>query len=140
MLSPTLDFTTQIAAEVTDDLIKAGIEVLAAPGESTHIDFVNSTNYEEQLEAAGKAYLDWYMLTQVRCRGWISGFSSQGHISLLHGSKLRSSAGYTGTRACSVGQSLAQLFTSMFVSAMHAVKPLLIVYVHKSCYSTASTT
>jgi hypothetical protein len=56
---------SKIAAEVTDDLIKAGIEVLAAPGESTHIDFVNSTNYEEQLEAAGKAYLDWYMLTQM---------------------------------------------------------------------------
>ena len=58
--------SAQIAAEVSDLLTKSGIEVLAAPGESTHIDFVNSTSYEEQLEAAGKAYLDWYMLTQVR--------------------------------------------------------------------------
>jgi hypothetical protein len=55
-----------MAADVVGNLTQAGIEVLSAPGVSTHIDFVNSTNYEEQLEAAGKAYLDWYMLTQVR--------------------------------------------------------------------------
>ena len=63
-----------MAAEVTSGLTQAGIEVLAAPGESTHIDFVNSTSYEGQLEAAGKAYLDWYMLTQVRGPG-VRGFA-----------------------------------------------------------------
>ena len=46
-----------------------GIEVLAAPGVSEHLDFVNAAaSYEEQLRAAGKAYLDWYMLRQVAGR------------------------------------------------------------------------
>ena len=37
------------------------------PGVSEHIDFVaKNITYEEQLEAAGKAYLDWYMLSQVQ--------------------------------------------------------------------------
>ena len=48
------------------NLTQAGIMVLSAPGLSTHIDFVNATSYEEELRSAGKAYLDWYMLTQVR--------------------------------------------------------------------------
>ena len=60
------DFTSQVAADVVGNLTQAGVEVLSAPGLSTHIDFVNSTTYEGQLEAAGKVYLDWYMLTQAR--------------------------------------------------------------------------
>ena len=43
------------------------LQVLSAPGVSEHIDFVaKNITYEEQLEAAGKAYLDWYMLSQVQ--------------------------------------------------------------------------
>ena len=59
-----------MAADVIGNLTQAGIEVLSAPGLSTHIDFVNATTYEGQLEASGKVYLDWYMLTQVRARGF----------------------------------------------------------------------
>ena len=59
-----------MAADVTGNLTQAGIEVLSAPGVSEHIDFITSITYEGQLEAAGKVYLDWYMLTQVRARGF----------------------------------------------------------------------
>ena len=56
----------QVSAEVAGNLTQRGIEVLQAPGESQHLDFVNrTTSYEEQVQSAGKAYLDWYMLRQV---------------------------------------------------------------------------
>ena len=41
--------------------------MLLAPGVSEHLDFVaQNASYEQQLQSAGKAYLDWYMLSQVR--------------------------------------------------------------------------
>ena len=37
-----------------------------APGESEHLDFIDKKlSYEDQLHVASKAYLDWYMLSQV---------------------------------------------------------------------------
>ena len=45
-----------------------GIPAVVAPGETLHIDWVNATELspDAMLEIAGKAYLDWYMLTQAR--------------------------------------------------------------------------
>jgi len=58
---------TQVAADVARNLTARGMQVMAAPGESEHLDFVDRTvSYEEQLQVAGKAYLDWYMLSQVQ--------------------------------------------------------------------------
>jgi len=65
-----------VAAEVASNLTARGVQVLAAPGESEHLDFVDRTiSYEDQLQVAGKAYLDWYMLSQVRGLGSGSGAS-----------------------------------------------------------------
>ena len=51
---------------MASNLTAHGMQVLAAPGESEHLDFVDRTiSYEDQLQVAGKAYLDWYMLSQV---------------------------------------------------------------------------
>lgn len=63
----TLSFrrTKQLSRLVLTQALRC-LQVLQAPGESEHLDFVNrTTSYEEQLQSAGKAYLDWHMLRQV---------------------------------------------------------------------------
>ena len=54
-----------------DELSQHGLEVVTAPGEAIHIDWVNTTaaTPEELIEQASKTYLDWYLLTQVRSSG-----------------------------------------------------------------------
>ncbi len=50
-----------------DELARHKIEVVSAPGEAIHIDWVNTTTAtpEELVQQASKTYLDWHMLTQV---------------------------------------------------------------------------
>ena len=52
-----------------DEVASRGLDVMTAPGEAIHIDWVNTTaaTPDELIEQASKTYLDWYMLTQVRC-------------------------------------------------------------------------
>jgi len=51
-----------------DELARHKIEVVSAPGEAIHIDWVNTTasTPEDLVQQASKTYLDWHMLTQVR--------------------------------------------------------------------------
>ena len=58
----------QIRQLFLSNMTALGIPAVVAPGETLHIDWVNATELspDAMLEIAGKAYLDWYMLTQAR--------------------------------------------------------------------------
>ena len=58
----------QAARVFMDELARHKIEVVSAPGEAIHIDWVNTTaaTPEDLVQQASKTYLDWHMLTQVR--------------------------------------------------------------------------
>ena len=64
----TLAACTQAARVFIDEVASRGLDVMTAPGEAIHIDWVNTTSAtpDELIEQASKTYLDWYMLTQVR--------------------------------------------------------------------------
>ena len=59
---------SQAAGVFIDELASRGLEVMTAPGEAIHIDWVNTTSAtpDELIQQASKTYLDWYLLTQVR--------------------------------------------------------------------------
>ena len=68
--SPNCHYADLQAARVfIDEATSWGLEVMTAPGEAIHIDWVNTTvaTPDELIQQASKTYLDWYMLTQVRC-------------------------------------------------------------------------
>ena len=66
-LETVYHFRPQAARVFMDELARHKIEVVSAPGEAIHIDWVNTTaaTPEDLIQQASKTYLDWYMLTQV---------------------------------------------------------------------------
>jgi len=79
-----------------------GLQVLSAAGVSEHLDFVaQNATYEEQLQSAGKAYLDWYMLSQVRGSG--SGSEANGGTPQIADLNLGSESGLPQRRALPSG-------------------------------------
>ena len=73
-----------------DELARHKIEVVSAPGEAIHIDWVNTTaaTPDELVQQASKTYLDWYMLTQARsrrrCRAALADVSLRGRHAFPH--------------------------------------------------------
>ena len=57
----------QAVSNLTTKLSARNISVVVSDGEALHIDQINATEVSDLAGAAAKTYLDWYMLTQVRC-------------------------------------------------------------------------
>ena len=58
---------SQAVSNLTTSLSARNISVVVSEGEALHIDQINATETTDVAGAAAKIYLDWYMLTQVRC-------------------------------------------------------------------------
>ena len=58
----------QAVTNLTISLSQRNISVIVSDGEPLHIDHINATLVPDVAGAAAKIYLDWYMLTQVRCQ------------------------------------------------------------------------
>ncbi len=65
MSNPSVAHFLQAIGNLTASLTARGIGVVVSDGAPLHIDFVNVTNRQDQLGAAAKSYVDWYMLTQA---------------------------------------------------------------------------
>jgi len=59
--------SVQAVSNLTRSLSARNISVVVSEGEALHIDQIDATQVPDVAGAAAKIYLDWYMLTQVRC-------------------------------------------------------------------------